>query len=194
MKAMSKLLRYLLAPTILSALTATALFAQEAGYPGEQSAETVFKWVHFVILALVLIWLVKRVMPPIVRRNADEITAAITKATAAKAAAEKELKEAAAKLTTLEQEVTRFREQAQREAAAEIERLRAVTKTEMERVGVAAKAEIDAAERAAREELKVLAANLAVDRAQSLVAGEMTPAVQEAMINNFVNSLPGRPN
>jgi F-type H+-transporting ATPase subunit b len=194
MKAMSKLLRYLLAPTILSALTATALFAQEAGYPGEQSAETVFKWVHFVILALVLIWLVKRVMPPIIRRNADEITAAITKATAAKAAAEKELKEAAAKLTTLEQEVARFREQAQREAAAEMERLRAVTKTEMERVGVAAKAEIDAAERAAREELKVLAANLAVDRAQSLVAGEMTPAVQEAMINNFVNSLPGRPN
>lgn len=194
MKAMSRLLRCLLAPTILSALTATALFAQEAGYPGEQSAETVFKWVHFLILALVLIWLVKWVMPPIVRRNADEITAAITKATAAKAAAEKELKDAAAKLTTLEQEIARFREQAQREAAAEMDRLRAMTKTEMEKVGFAAKAEIDAAERAAREELRVLAAKLAVDRAQSLVAGEMTPAVQETMINNFVHTLQGRPN
>jgi F0F1-type ATP synthase membrane subunit b/b' len=194
MKATLRLLRYVLAPAILSALTATALLAQEAGYPGEQSAETVFKWVHFVILALVLIWLVKWVMPPIVRRNADEITEAITKATAAKAAAERQLKEAAAKLTTLEQEVARFREQAQREAAAEMDRLRAMTKTEMEKVGVAAKAEIDAAERAAREELKVLAAKLAVDRAQSLVAGEMTPAVQEAMINNFVQSLQGRPN
>jgi F0F1-type ATP synthase membrane subunit b/b' len=194
MKPISRLLRCLIASAMFLTLAAPRLFAQEAGYPGEQSPESFFKWLHFVIIAAVLIWLVKWVLPPVIRRNADEITAAISKATAARAAAEKQLKEAAAKLTTLEQEVARFREQAQREAAAEVNRLRAMTKTDMEKVGVAAKAEIEAAERAAREELRVLAARLAVDRAQSLVAGEMTPAVQEAMINSFVQCLEGRPN
>jgi F0F1-type ATP synthase membrane subunit b/b' len=61
-------------------------------------------------------------------------------------------------------------------------------------VTVAARAEIAAAERAARVELKALAAQLAVDRAESLVAKQMTPAVQDAMIDNFVHTLQGRPN
>jgi F0F1-type ATP synthase membrane subunit b/b' len=170
------------------------LAAAEGANAAEKSAEAVFKWIHFAILVVVLIWLFKKVLPPYVRRNADEISAEIAKATAAKAAAEKQLKEAAAKLTTLEQEVARFREQAQKEAAAELERLRGMTTMDVKKLSVAAKAEIDAAERAAREELKALAARLAVDRAQSLVAGEMTPAVQDAMISNFVQSLQGRPN
>jgi F-type H+-transporting ATPase subunit b len=179
---------------IVLAFTAGSSAAAEGANPAEKSAEVVFKWIHFAILVVVLIWLFKKVLPPYVRRNADEISAEIAKATAAKAAAEKQLKEAAAKLTTLEQEVARFREQAQKEAAAELERLRGMTTMDIKKLSVAAKAEIDAAERAAREELKALAARLAVDRAQSLVAGEMTPAVQDAMISNFVQSLQGRPN
>ena len=54
--------------------------------------------------------------------------------------------------------------------------------------------EIEAAERAARVELRALAAKLAVDRAEVLVAKELTPAVQSAMIQYFVQSLQGRPN
>ncbi|MGC2769512.1 MAG: ATP synthase F0 subunit B [Candidatus Acidiferrum sp.] len=179
---------------IVLAFTTGSLAAAEGANPAEKSAEAVFKWIHFAILVVVLLWLFKKVLPPYVRRNADEISAEITKAAAAKAAAEKQLKEAAAKLTTLEQEVARFREQAQKEAAAELERLRGMTTMDIKKLSVAAKAEIDAAERAAREVLKALAAKLAVDRAQSLVAGEMTPAVQDAMISNFVQSLQGRPN
>ena len=194
MKSTSRILRGFVASAIFLAFRAVSLAAAEGESPVEKSAEGVFKWIHFAIVVLALIWLVTKILPPIVRRNADEISEAIAKATAAKAAAEKQLKEAAAKLTTLEQEVTRFREQAQKEAAAELERLRGMTKIEMEKVGVAAKSEVEAAERAAREELKALAARLAVDHAQSLVASEMTPAVQENMINTFVQSLQGRPN
>jgi len=72
--------------------------------------------------------------------------------------------------------------------------LRAMARNDVEKIRLAAKAEIEATERAARVELKALAAKLAVDRAESLVAKEMTPAVQEAMINRFVESLEGRPN
>jgi F0F1-type ATP synthase membrane subunit b/b' len=181
----------------LAAVLALAMVmraAEEGGSPAEQPIGNVFKWIHFVILAIVAYWLFKKVLPPVFRHNADRISAAITKATAAKAEAEKQLNEAAVKLASLEQEVAHFRAQAQKEAAAEVERLRAITKIDIEKVSLAAKAEIEAAERAARVELKALAAKLAVDRAESLVSKQMTPAVQEAMLNHFVQSLQGRPN
>jgi len=57
---------------------------------------------------------------------------------------------------------------------------------------LAAKAEIEAAERAARLELKVITANLAVDGAESLLEKELTPAeAQETLVAAFVKSLEG---
>ena len=194
MKRSLTILRGLLAPAMVLALATVARCAEEGGSPAEQPVGTTFKWIHFVILAIVLYWLFTKVLPPVFRHNADNISAAITKATAAKAEAENRLKEAAVKLASLEQEVAHFWAQAQKEAAAEVERLRAMTTSDIEKVGLAAKAEIEAAERAARVELKALAAKLAVDRAESLVTTQMTPAVQEAMLNHFVQSLQGRPN
>lgn len=173
---------------------AAARAAEEAGSSSEQSAGTAFKWIHFVIVAGLLYWVFGKLLPPWFRRNADDISAAITKATAAKAVAERQLNEAAVKIASLEQEVTAFRAAAREEAEAEVERLRVATRNDAEKIRLAAQGEIEAAERAARVELKALAAKLAVDGAESLVGKEMTPAVQEALINSFVQSLQGRPN
>ena len=63
-----------------------------------------------------------------------------------------------------------------------------------EKIEAAAKAEILAAERAARVELKALAANLAVDGAESLLVKQLTAKAQESLLNDFVESLEGRPN
>jgi F-type H+-transporting ATPase subunit b len=176
-------------------LFATAVRAAEAAQSAAEGGSILlFKWIHFIILAVVLVWLFKKVLPPIFRRKADLISEAIAQATAAKAEAERQLKEAAVKLTRLEQEVAEFRAAAQKEAQAELERLRKLTQLDVEKIGLAAKAETEAAERAARVALKALAAKLAVDGAESLVAKQMTPAVQDALIRNFVQSLQGRPN
>lgn len=180
--------------TLLLVAPMIALAAQEEPNPAEQHVGATFKWIHFVILAVALYWLFTKVLPPIFRRNADNISSAISKATAARNEAEKQLKKAEAMLANLEQEVAQFRAVAQKEATAELDRLRAMMKTDAERIGQAARAEIEAAERAARVELKQLAAKLAMDRAESLVAKELTPALQEAMISHFVQSLEGRPN
>lgn len=193
MKRILTILRGMVPTGVVLAFAAVARCAEEGG-GAEQTAGSIFKWIHFVILAGVAYWLFKKVLPPVFRRNADKISESIIKATAAKTEAEKQLKEASAKLASLEQEVAHFRAQAQSEAAAEIERLRGMTKIDIEKVSLAAQAEIEAAERAARVELRALAAKLAVDRAESLVAKQMTPAVQEAMINSFVQSLQERPN
>ena len=173
---------------------AAAFGAEEGGSSAEHSSEMIFRWIHFAILAGLLYWVFGKLLPPMFRRNADNISSAITKATAAKVEAERRLQEAVAKIGNLEREIAEFRVQAQRDAAAEVERRRAATVLDVEKIRAAAKAEIEAAERAARVELKELAAKLAVDSAESLVAKQMTPAVQEAMISSFVQSLQGRPN
>ncbi|HXC47437.1 MAG TPA: ATP synthase F0 subunit B [Candidatus Sulfotelmatobacter sp.] len=179
----------------LGLLSAASVFgAEESGSPAEKSIGMVFKWIHFAIVAGLVYWVFGKLLPPVFRRNADNISSAITKATAAKVEAERKLQEAVTKMGNLEREIAEFRVQAQRDAAAEVERLRAATGLDVEKIRAAAKAEIEAAERAARVELKELAAKLAVDGAESLVAKQMTPAVQEAMISSFVQSLQGRPN
>jgi len=168
--------------------------AEEGGSAAQERANEIFKWINFVLVAGGLFWLFGKVLPPKFRGNADAISSAITKATAAKAEADRQLREAEQKLAHLEQEVAQLRASAQREAEAEAERIRDVTQNDAQKIGVAATAEIEAAERAARLELKAIAANLAVDGAESLLAKQLTPQAQEALVSAFVKGLAGRPN
>jgi F-type H+-transporting ATPase subunit b len=177
---------------LFAAMSAHA--AEEGGNAATERANEIFKWINFAIVAGLIGWVFLKVTPSFFRRNAETISSAITKATAAKAEADRQLREAEEKLARLGQEVTQLRATAQREAAAEAERLRAITQSDIQRVGLAAKAEIEAAERAARLELKVIAANLAVDGAESLLEKELTPQAQETLVTAFVKSLEGRPN
>jgi F0F1-type ATP synthase membrane subunit b/b' len=162
--------------------------------PRTQTAQEVFKWINFALVAGAGIWLFGKVLPPRFRGNAEKIESAIAKATQAKNAADAQLQEAEKKLASLEKEVGELREQATQDAAAETERLHAATKSDEEKIAAAGNAEIAAAERAARLELKALAAKLAVDGAETLLAQQLTPQVQESLVNAFVKSLESRPN
>lgn len=178
--------------SLFAALGACA--AEEGPSRGAETANTIFNWINFAIVAGVVLWVCIKKAPGFFARRAEAIGSAITKAGAAKAAAEAQLREAETKLTNLEKEVAQLRAFAERESAQEAERLRAATKSDAQKISAAAKAEIEAAERAARLELKALAARLAVDGAESLLARQLTPMAQESLISNFVKSLEGRPN
>jgi F-type H+-transporting ATPase subunit b len=168
--------------------------AAEGGSEANAHANELFKWINFALVALGLLWLFGKVLPPIFRKRSDEIGMAIKKATEVRIEADRQLKEAEQKLAKLEQEIGQLRTVAQSEAVAEAERIRNTTLTDAEKIEAAAAAEIEAAERAARLELKALAANLAVDSAESLLAKQLTPQAQEALVSAFVKGLAGRPN
>jgi F-type H+-transporting ATPase subunit b len=168
--------------------------AEEGGNAAQERTNEIFKWINFVLVAGGLFWLFGKVLPPKFRGNADTISSAITKATAAKAEADRQLREAEEKLAHLENEVAQLRATAQREGQTEAERIRNVTQMDAQKIGIAATAEVEAAERAARLELKAIAANLAVDGAESLLAKLLTPQGQEALVSAFVKGLAGRPN
>jgi F-type H+-transporting ATPase subunit b len=173
---------------------AVGAHAAEGGSDTSEHVNEIFKWINFALVAAGLIWLFGKVLPPLFRKRSDEIGAAIKRATEAKAEADRMLREAEQKLAKLEQEITQLRTIAQREAVAEAERIRNSTLTDAQKIEAAAEAEIEAAERAARLELKALAANLAVDSAESLLAKQLTPQAQEALVSAFVKGLAGRPN
>jgi F-type H+-transporting ATPase subunit b len=159
-----------------------------------EHATGIFKWINFAIVAGVILWAFGKALPAKFRANAETIVSAITKASAIKAEAEKQLAGAEARLAKLEQEIAEFRVQVQKDAVIEAERIREMAKADAEKISVAAKAEIEAAERAARIELKVLAAKLAVDGAESLLAKQLNAQAQESLVSGFVASLEGRPN
>jgi len=189
--------RVLFAVSVLFVLlfaAASAYAAEERGNPAVESATEIFKWINFAIVAGFLLWLCLKKAPAFFSGRASAISSAITKATAVKAAADAQLREAETKLANLQKEVAELRAFAARESVAEVERLRAATQNDAKKIAAAAKAEIEAAERTARLALKALAANLAVDGAESLLAKQLNPQAQEALISNFVKSLEGRPN
>jgi F-type H+-transporting ATPase subunit b len=168
--------------------------AEEAGPASQQSAENLFKWINFALVAGVIVWLSLKKGPGFFGRRADAISSHIQKSTEAKNQAEQQLRDAETKLQNLEKEVADLRASAQRESTAEAERLRNLTVTDQQKIADAGKAEVAAAERAARLELKAFAASLAVSGAESLLQKQLTPAAQEQLINNFVKTLEGRPN
>lgn len=175
-------------------LAAVSLHAEEAPNPAQQSAETLFKWINFAIVAALIIWLCVKKAPAFFSARADTISSEIQKGTEAKNKADQQLRDAEARLKNLEAEVAELRAAAQRESAAEAERIRNLADADAQKIDAAASAEVEATERAARLELKALAANLAVDGAETLLAQQLTPAAQESLINNFVSTLNRRPN
>jgi F-type H+-transporting ATPase subunit b len=168
--------------------------AEETGGAATEQATEIFKWINFAIVAGAIVWVFGKLLPPGFRKKAETISTAITTAANAKAAADAQLREAETSLANLQKEVALLRALAEKEAAAEIARLRAATQSDAQKIAAAAKAEIEAAERAARLELKALAANLAVDGAETLLAKQVTAKMQGSLIGHFVKSLEGRPN
>jgi F-type H+-transporting ATPase subunit b len=173
---------------------ALSAHAEESGSASQQSAENLFKWINFALVVGVILWLCLKKGPAFFGRRADVISSGIQKSTEAKKKADEHLRDAETKWENLKKEIADLRAGAQRESAAEADRLRNLTLTDEQKIAEAGKAEVNAAERAARLELKALAANLAVNGAESLLVKQLTPAAQEALINNFVKTLDGRPN
>jgi F-type H+-transporting ATPase subunit b len=167
--------------------------AEEGTKSAEHTTE-IFKWINFGVTIVAVVWAFRRYAVPAFREQATGISSAITKAAAVKAEADRLLADAEAKLARLDQDVDALRLAAEKEAAADAERIREMAKSDSEKISLAAQAEIEAAERAARMELKTLAAKLAVDGAESLLVRQLTAQAQEGLVGGFVASLEGRPN
>jgi F-type H+-transporting ATPase subunit b len=157
--------------------------------PAQSTTEIVFRWLNFLLVFGAVGYLIAKHGGVFFRDNAKSIAASIGEATAVKALAESELREVEAKIARFDQEVAELREAAQRDSAAEAERLRASGRVEVEKINQAARAELASFERAVRQELRVRAASMAVERAGALVNSRMNADIRQRMFHAFLGEL-----
>jgi F-type H+-transporting ATPase subunit b len=170
-------------------LAVTPAFAQEgSSSPVDSTTGLVFRWINFAIVAALLVYAARKAAPHF-RANRELIGQKIAEGTRAREAAEQRRREVEEKMKGLGAEIERIRADAKRDGDAEAIRLRASSKEDAQKIERAAQAEIAAAERAARMELRILAARMAVERAESLLRDELTPSAETVLFRGFVEDL-----
>ena len=186
-----RLLLPILRVALLVILTAAPVLASEEGAenPVDSTTGLVFRLINFLIVAYALWYAFGKKLPKTFHARAKSISGAISEAAHAKQEAERRLHEAEKKLERLDLEVNVLRENAERDAAAEADRIRAAAREEAAKIERASELEIAAAERAARMELKATAARLAVERAEAELRGKLTPATEATLFRAFVSDL-----
>jgi F-type H+-transporting ATPase subunit b len=181
-----------IAAILLAALPATA-----ATNPEEAANSTtgwVYRWLNFLIFLGIIVYFFWKKSPPFFRRRREEISQAIAESSRAHEEAERQQREAEAKLAMLDVEIAELRERSKVEIAAEIERIRALAQEEAKRIEQAGRVEVLVAEHSAQMDLKALAARLAIERAEALLRQQMTPQADAALFGGFVLELEGSVN
>jgi len=174
---------------LFAAVSLPALAQENSPDVADMPIGTLFRWLNFLLVAGALAYLVVKFGAPYFRGHAESIAKAIEEATQARASADRELRDVVEKIAALGTEIEQERRTAERESAADRERIRTLTKAEIEKIEQAGRAEIAAAERAGTQELRVIAAKLATDRAAALIRDHMNPEAEAALFESFVGEL-----
>ena len=173
---------------IFSALIfAAPAFAQEEG-PETTTTGWIFRWINFAIVLIAIVWAFSKA-GPYFRARSEAIQAAVAEGTRAREEAEAKKRDAEARLANLPAEIEALKAQARRDAEADRERIKAMTREEAAKVEHAADVEIAAAERTAVLALKSYAAGLAVERAEVLLREQITTASDSIIVSGFVIDL-----
>jgi F-type H+-transporting ATPase subunit b len=173
---------------IFSALIfAAPAFAQEEG-PETTTTGWIFRWINFAIVFVAIVWAFSKA-GPYFRARSEAIQAAVAEGTRAREEAEAKKRDAEASLANLPAEIEALKAQARRDAEADRERIKAMTREEAAKVEHAADVEIAAAERTAVLALKSYAAGLAVERAEVLLREQITTASDSIIVSSFVIDL-----
>jgi F-type H+-transporting ATPase subunit b len=151
------------------------------------SAYWVFVALNFAILALILYLISKSRIPAMFRSRTEVIRKSLDEAQRSSADANRRLTDIETRLSRLDAEVAEMHAQADREAQAEEERIRAAAEEDQRRIVQAAQAEIEALSKNARRELKVYAADLAVALAEQRI--QVDAATDQQLVRSFTDQL-----
>lgn len=172
-------------------LTTLPLLAAEAAEPdpAESSTGLIFRWLNFVLVFGGIGYLLAKHGGAFFNANAKAIAASIHEATAAKDEADRVLSEVDGKIARLNHEVAEMREAARKNWEAELERLHISGVAEIEKIHSAASAELAASERVAHQQLRAMAAAIAVERAGELITSRMNGEVRARLFHSFLGEL-----
>jgi F-type H+-transporting ATPase subunit b len=151
-----------------------------------------WKWANFAILAVGLGYLIGKNVPPLFRKQSDDIQGALAEAARIKQEAAAYAAGVEARLANLQREIAKLREDAHADMAAEGDRIRKETEHHLERIREQSVQEVELMTRGAKAELRKYAAELAIGLAEERIRARMNPATQDKLVSGFLQDLHGR--
>jgi F-type H+-transporting ATPase subunit b len=152
-----------------------------------------WKWANFLILAGGLGYLIGKNVPPLFRKQSEEIQSALAEAAKIKQEATAYASGVETRLADLQNEIQQLRESAHADMIAESERIRRDTEHHVQRIREQSVQEIELMTRAAKDELRKYAAELAIGLAEERIRFRMNPDTQQDLAESFLHDLRERP-
>ncbi len=152
-----------------------------------ESAYWVCLLFNFAVIAALILWFSRKSLPGLFRDRTASIRKAMEEARQASAEANERLSSIEKRLSRLDDEIGAMRAAAEKEAAAEEERIKAATAEEARKIADAAGQEIAAAAKMARRELTAYAADLAVALATKQI--HVDTATDQGLVRRFADQL-----
>jgi F-type H+-transporting ATPase subunit b len=134
-----------------------------------------------------IFWFARLKLPVFFRNRSEGLKKQLVDARSATEEANSRLHAIEERLAKLDDEIIAMRQSAERNVLHEEERFRELLEAEKERIVTAAEQEIGSAGDAARRDLKIFAAELAVSAAQERL--QVTPELDQQMLDEFLKSL-----
>jgi F-type H+-transporting ATPase subunit b len=144
---------------------------------------------NFVVIAAAIFWFSKKSLPGLFRNRTASIQKAIEEARKASEDANRRLAEIETRLSKLDVEIGGMRAAAEKEAAAEEQRIKAAAVEDARKIVESAEEEISAAAKSARRELTAFAADLAVSLAKKQI--HVDTATDQSLLRTFAQQLSG---
>jgi len=154
-------------------------------YPGLE----VWKFLNLAIFLTVAIIVLRRKLNEALLARGEAIKQELITAQKEREKALAQLADADSRLSHLDEDVNLVREQAQREAEAERQRLAASTEREIEKLKLQAQREMETADKVARKELRQYLAMRSVEVAREAVKSQMRPEDDTLLIRESIGKL-----
>ena len=148
-----------------------------------------FQWVNFFVILGAIVYAGKKYIGPFLNQRARAIQEDMQHSARVVEEATERLSEIEGHLQRLDEEILTLRQAALEEAGAERSRIEGLAQADAQKIVRAAEQEIAAAAKAARQELKVYTAELAVGLAEQKIQASISPQAEKRIFRSFVQDL-----
>ena len=153
------------------------------------AAATTFEVVNFAVLALAIGWFLAKTLPKTFRNRTSSIQKELVDARTATEEASARLNSVEERLAKLDGQIAEMKAQAEKDAIAEEQRMRAAVADEKVKILAAADQEIASASMMAQRTLQKYAAELAIEQAAKKLV--VTAETDRLLVQNFARRLTG---
>lgn len=168
-------------------------FALAAGGGADRSADLLdllYRWINFALLVIILVIVLKKVnVKQYFVSRIEGIKKELEDLKKQREAAEGKARDLESKLKAFEGERKEILEQYKADGLAEKERILAEARTRAKQILEQAEVSIQFEMQTAKERLKEEVVALAAQRAQEIIAAEMTDKDQDRLVNDFIEKL-----